>query len=130
MSSYKFGKRVVELKQDVMDLKNERGDINDVAELLPEDPAVDFAVGQTVVGQESILDRVWICVTDKERKVRIIGSYSTGGVSKTTLLKQVNDSFRHQQHHFDVVICAVVSKLEKIQDDIGKKIGMSDDLWK
>ncbi|KAK9232198.1 hypothetical protein WN943_022443 [Citrus x changshan-huyou] len=31
MSSYKFGKRVVELKQDVMDLKNERGDINDVA---------------------------------------------------------------------------------------------------
>lgn len=54
MSSYKFGKRVVKLKQDVMDLKNERGDINDVAELLPEDPAVDFAVGQTVVGQESI----------------------------------------------------------------------------
>ncbi|GAY60034.1 hypothetical protein CUMW_198980 [Citrus unshiu] len=64
MSSYKFGKRVVELKQDGMDLKNERGDINDVAELLPEDPAV----GQTVVGQESIRDRVWICVTDKERK--------------------------------------------------------------
>lgn len=54
MSSYKFGKRVVELKQDVMDLKNERGDINGVAELLPEDPVVDFAVGQTVVGQESI----------------------------------------------------------------------------
>lgn len=83
MSSYKFGKRVVELKQDGMDLKNERGDINDVAELLPEDPAV----GQTVVGQESIRDRVWICVTDKERKVRIIGLCGTGGVSKTTLLK-------------------------------------------
>ena len=52
ISSYRFGRRVVELKQEVIDLKNERGDIVDIAEMVPEDPAVELPVERTVVGQE------------------------------------------------------------------------------
>lgn len=57
------------------------------------------------------------------------------GVSKTTLLKQVNNKFCNQQqhHHFDVVLWAVVSRepnLDKIQDAIGKRIALSAKSWK
>ncbi|KAL9440774.1 hypothetical protein AB3S75_019444 [Citrus x aurantiifolia] len=133
ISSYRFGRRVVELKQEVIDLKNERGDIVDIYELVPEDPAVELPVERTVVGQESILDQVWRCITEKENNVGIIGLYGRGGVGKTTLLKQVNNHFRCRQHNFDVVIWVVVSrelKLQQIQHDIGERIGLlSDKEW-
>ncbi|KAK9208670.1 hypothetical protein WN944_001030 [Citrus x changshan-huyou] len=133
ISSYRFGRRVVELKKEVIDLKNERGDIVDIYEMVPEDPAVELPVERTVVGQESILDQVWRCITEKENNVGIIGLYGRGGVGKTTLLKQVNNHFRCRQHNFDVVIWVVVSrelKLQQIQHDIGERIGLlSDKEW-
>lgn len=69
----------------------------------------------------------------KKKKVGIIGFYGTGGVGKTTLLKQVNNNFRSQLHNFHDVIWTVVSKepnLKQIQNDIGERIGLSDNLWK
>ncbi|GAY68095.1 hypothetical protein CUMW_261500 [Citrus unshiu] len=73
-----------------------------------------------------MLDQVWRYTTDQEKNRGIIGLY----VSKTTLLKQVNNKFCNQQqhHHFDVVLWAVVSRepnLDKIQDAIGKRIALS-----
>lgn len=38
-------------------MKNERGEIKDIAEMVPEDAAVELALERTVVGQESMLDR-------------------------------------------------------------------------
>ncbi|ESR40450.1 Disease resistance protein SUMM2 [Citrus sinensis] len=134
-SSYYFGKKVVTLTEQVILLKNERGEIKDIAEMVPEDAAVELALERTVVGQESMLDQVWRCITDQEKNRGIIGLYGTGGVGKTTLLKQVNNKFciEQRQHHFDVVIWGVVSrepKLDKIQDAIGKRIGLSAESWK
>lgn len=64
----------------------------------------------------------------------IIGLYGMGGVGKTTLLTQINNKFLDsRKDDFDVLIWVVASKdlkLERIQDDIGKKIGLSDNSWR
>ncbi|KDO52874.1 hypothetical protein CISIN_1g048597mg [Citrus sinensis] len=91
-------------------LKKEREANKEVYEEVSEDPAVELPVERTVIRQELLLDRVWRFVTDQERNRGIIGLYGTGGVGKTTLLKQR-------------------ANLKKIQADIGKKIGLSTKSW-
>ncbi|KAJ0075069.1 hypothetical protein Patl1_34924 [Pistacia atlantica] len=85
----------------------------------------------TIVGLQSIFDEVWNCLVGEE--VGIVGIYGTGGVGKTTLLKQINNKFCNELQGFDLLIWVVVSKvpnLEKIQEDIGKKIGLNNESWK
>ncbi|KAH9667645.1 putative disease resistance protein [Citrus sinensis] len=128
VSSYNYGTQVVELTDRVINLKKDGEKIEVVVEKAPDGAAIELPLDHTVVGQELLLDQVWRCITDQENNRGIIGLYGIGGVGKTTLLKQVNNNFRHQQHMFDVVIWAAVSTL---QDDIGKRIGFSEDRnWK
>ncbi|KAJ0007732.1 hypothetical protein Pint_30041 [Pistacia integerrima] len=80
---------------------------------------------------QSIFDRVWRCLGEKQ--VGIIGLHGTGGVGKTTLSTQINNNFCNERNDFDVVIWVVASKdhqVEKIQEEIGEKIGLSSELWK
>ncbi|XP_006427705.2 probable disease resistance protein At5g63020 [Citrus clementina] len=128
VSSYNYGTQVVELTDRVINLEKDGEKIEVVVEKAPDGAAIELPVDHTVVGQELLLDQVWRCITDQENNRGIIGLYGIGGVGKTTLLKQVNNNFCHQQHMFDVVIWAAVSTL---QDDIGKRIGFSEDRnWK
>ncbi|GKV28204.1 hypothetical protein SLEP1_g37287 [Rubroshorea leprosula] len=56
-----------------------------------------------------------------------------GGVGKTTLLNHINNELGRRRNNFDIVIWATVSKnhtVEKVQDEIGGKIGYSDQRWK
>ncbi|KAH9714934.1 putative disease resistance protein [Citrus sinensis] len=132
ISSYDFGKKVENLREKVIELKKEGEAMKEVYEGLPEGAAVEKAVDRTIVGQESILDRVWRCITDQEKNEEIIGLYGMGGIGKTTLLKQVNNKFCSEEHDFDVVIWSVVSRepnLKQIQEDIGNRIGFSTDSW-
>ncbi|KAK9232596.1 hypothetical protein WN943_022844 [Citrus x changshan-huyou] len=124
VSSYNYGTQVVELTDRVINLKKDGEKIEVVVEKAPDGAAIELPLDHTVVGQELLLDQVWRCITDQENNRGIIGLYGMGGVGKTTLLKQVNNNFCHQQHNFDVVIWAAVSTL---QDDIGKRIGFSED---
>ncbi|XP_052300763.1 probable disease resistance protein At5g63020 isoform X10 [Citrus sinensis] len=134
-SSYKFGKQVAKKLQDVKTLIAE-GVFEAVAtEVVPErapEPVADKRpIEPTIVGLQSQLEQVWRCLV--EESVGIIGLYGMGGVGKTTLLTRINNKFLESQNNFDCVIWVVVSKdlrLEKIQEDIGKKIGLSDDSWK
>ncbi|KAK0595004.1 hypothetical protein LWI29_002497 [Acer saccharum] len=146
-SSYKFGKKVAQKLEVVSTLKNE-GVFPSVAErvLLPEEDTiyepitgerilpeivVDERPCEPTVGLESTFDMVWRCIGDKE--LGVIGLYGMGGVGKTTLLTQINNKFLDARNDFDIVIWVVVSKdlqLEKIQENIGKKIGLSDESWK
>ncbi|KAJ0013822.1 hypothetical protein Pint_21271 [Pistacia integerrima] len=88
--SYKFGKKVAKKLQYVVNLKNE-GAFEVVAQEVPE-PAVDLIPMQpTIVGLQSTFDKVWRCLIGEE--VGIIAIYGTGGVGKTTLLKQINNKF-------------------------------------
>ncbi|KAL5757497.1 hypothetical protein ACOSP7_020108 [Xanthoceras sorbifolium] len=125
-SSYQFGKRVEQILKSVADLKAERANFGDVvAERIPED-CVDERPTEPTVGLEPKFDQVWRYVTDSQ--VKIIGLYGKGGVGKTTLLTQINNKFLNFSDD-SVVIWVTVSKdvqLEKIQETIGKKIGLVD----
>ncbi|KAJ0008246.1 hypothetical protein Pint_30532 [Pistacia integerrima] len=129
-SSYKFGKKVAKTLQVVVSLKGE-GAFEMVAEEVLE-PAVELIPMQpTIVGLQSTFDKVWKCLVGEE--VEIMGIYGTGGVGKTTLLKQINNKFCNELQGFDVLIRVVVSRVpnfEHIQEDIGKKIGLNDESWK
>ncbi|KAJ4718341.1 NBS-LRR type disease resistance protein [Melia azedarach] len=129
-SSYEYGKRVAKTLQEVIALKGE-GVFQEVSREIPADPADEIPIDPKIVGQQSTFNEVWSCLNEKQ--IGIVGLYGTGGVGKTTLLKQINNSFcDNEGHHFDVVIWAVVSKdykITKIQDDIGKKIGFCAESW-
>ncbi|KAH9714838.1 Disease resistance protein RFL1 [Citrus sinensis] len=129
IESYKYGKRVVESLKNVQSLRKE-GDFKDVAQTVPENPVDERPLPPTVMGMQSTLDGVWRCLT--EESVGIVGLYGMGGVGKTTLLTQINNSFLHTPNNFDFVIWEVVSRnlqLEKIQESIAKKIGLCNESW-
>ncbi|KAH9715163.1 putative disease resistance protein [Citrus sinensis] len=130
MSSYKFGKKVAKKLRDVRTLISE-GVFEVVADRAPESVADERPTERTVVGLQSQLEQVWRCLV--EESAGIIGLYGMGGVGKTTLLTHINNKFLESPTNFDCVIWVVVSKdlrLEKIQEDIGKKIGLVGDSWK
>ncbi|KAL4309468.1 hypothetical protein GQ457_01G047790 [Hibiscus cannabinus] len=129
MSSYKFGKKVVKMIQDIKDHMSKAA-FEKVAEnqsaasvvVRPDEGPIDL---------ESTIDKVWSCIMDKD--VGIIGLHGLGGVGKTTLLTQINNNFSTTRNDFDVVIWALVSKdcsVGVIQDEIGRKIGFTNDSWK
>ncbi|GLU14594.1 hypothetical protein SLE2022_311550 [Rubroshorea leprosula] len=124
-SSYKFGKKVVLKTRDVANLRTE-GDFLDVAETCPA-ASVVVRPSEPTVGLESTFDKVWACLTDEGSNM--IGLYGMGGVGKTTLLNHINNELGRRRNNFDIVIWATVSKnhtIEKVQDEIGRKIGYSE----
>ncbi|XP_031273395.1 probable disease resistance protein At5g63020 [Pistacia vera] len=130
-SSYEYGKQVAEKLKDVADLRREGAAFQQVAERVPDDVADEIPLESTILGLESTFDKVWKCLVGEE--VGIIGIYGTGGIGKTTLLKQINNKFCNELQSFDVVIWVVVSRVpdfEKIQEDIGEKIGLKGESWK
>ncbi|KAJ0099548.1 hypothetical protein Patl1_21860 [Pistacia atlantica] len=117
--------------KDVAKLRSEGAAFQQVAERVPDDVADEIPLESTILGLESTIDKVWKCLVGEE--VGIIGIYGTGGVGKTTLLKQINNKFCNELQSFDVVIWVVVSRVpnfEKIQEDIGEKIGLKGESWK
>ncbi|KAE8721197.1 putative Disease resistance protein family [Hibiscus syriacus] len=129
LSTYKFGKKVAKMLQDIRDHMS-KGVFDRVAETQPAASVVVRPEDRTVA-LESTIDKVWSCIMDKD--VGIIGLYGIGGVGKTTLLTQINNKFSTPPQGFDIVIWSLVSKdynVEKIQDRIGGRIGFSDESWK
>ncbi|KAJ0008157.1 hypothetical protein Pint_30021 [Pistacia integerrima] len=119
-SSCKFGKELDKILKDVVTLTNE-GDFKEVGEKIPE----------AKVGLQSMVDEVWSSL--QEEQVGTIGLYGLGGVGKTTLLIEINNKLLRTPNEFDFVIRVVPSKnmhIGNIQEDIGKRIGLSDRSWK
>ncbi|KAG4143493.1 hypothetical protein ERO13_D06G191500v2 [Gossypium hirsutum] len=128
LSSYKFGKKVNKMLQEISDLKWE-GVFEKVAEDPPPAPVV-VRPEEQAVALESTIQKVWSCIV--ETNVGIIGLYGLGGVGKTTLLTKLNNKFSTTPNDFEVVIWALVSKdydVEKIQDRIGENVGFPQS-WK
>ncbi|KAJ0043600.1 hypothetical protein Pint_19171 [Pistacia integerrima] len=116
-SSYKYGKQVAKMLKDVAELRREGAAFQQVAERVPDDAADEIPLESTIHGLESTFDKVWKCLVGEE--AGIIGIYGTGGVGKTTLVKQINNKFCNELQSFDVVIWVVVSR-----------IGLKDESWK
>ncbi|KAJ4718433.1 NBS-LRR type disease resistance protein [Melia azedarach] len=129
ISSYKFGKEVAKLLRDVENIMSE-GAFETVAERIPEAAVDEINCDPTTVGMESIFEEVWKSLG--KESVGIIGIYGMGGVGKTTLLTRINNKFVKTPKPFDVVVSVVVSRdlrLEKIQHEIGKRIGLYNESW-
>ncbi|KAJ0007728.1 hypothetical protein Pint_30046 [Pistacia integerrima] len=71
-SNYKFGKRVAEKLRAVATLKSE-GDFKDVVERVLKDSVNEIPIDPMIVGMQSIFDKVWRCLGEKQ--VGIIGLY-------------------------------------------------------
>ncbi|CAK9153520.1 unnamed protein product [Ilex paraguariensis] len=125
---YKLGKKVAKKIKDVAALKS-KGDFEVVAKRLPSD-IVDIRPSEPTVGTESNFSKIWGHL--QEEHVGIIGIYGLGGVGKTTLMTQINNKFASPTNDFDVVIWVTVSStvdMDKVQDDIGKTIGLHNETW-
>ncbi|GAV81492.1 NB-ARC domain-containing protein [Cephalotus follicularis] len=105
-SSYKFGKRVAQILEDVTALKKRNEEFKEVAERVPADP-VDLMPCDSTVGLEPSFERAWCCLQDEQEGV--VGIYGVGGVGKTTLLTQLNNKLHDMQIGFDAVIWILVS---------------------
>ncbi|TYJ47847.1 hypothetical protein E1A91_A01G020200v1 [Gossypium mustelinum] len=127
-SSIKFGKQIAKKLQEVKDQK-ENGDFSDVASKPPL-PSATERPSEPTVGLESNFNKVWSCL--QKEQVGLSGIYGLGGVGKTTLLNQINNKFHDTTHDYHV-IWAVASQdrpIERVQDQIAERIGLSNEGWK
>ncbi|PPR85622.1 hypothetical protein GOBAR_AA35076 [Gossypium barbadense] len=127
-STHKFGKQIARILQEVKDQKQKR-DFSDVASKPPL-PSATERPSEPTVGLEFNFNKVWSCL--QKEQVGIIGIYGLGGVGKTTLLNQINNKFHDTTHDYHV-IWAVASQdrpIERVQDQIAKRIGLSNEGWK
>ncbi|XP_013613823.1 PREDICTED: probable disease resistance protein At1g12280 [Brassica oleracea var. oleracea] len=105
--SYLYGKSVVMMLKEVESLSSQ-GEFSEVTETISVAKVDEMPVQPTIVGQETMLERVWIHLM--EGGVEIVGMYGMGGVGC-----------------FEVIIWVVVSKtpeIHRIQGDIAKKLGL------
>ncbi|XP_017979050.1 PREDICTED: probable disease resistance protein At1g12280 [Theobroma cacao] len=128
-SSYNFGKQVTIKLAEIVDLQKQ-GDFKIVAEnkLAAQ---VDLKPTEPTVGLEPTLVKVWRLLEEKD--AGIVGLYGLGGVGKTTLLTQINKKLSNNLIGYDVVLWVVVSKdhtIQKVQEKIDEKVGLSNELWK
>ncbi|PPD68414.1 hypothetical protein GOBAR_DD34708 [Gossypium barbadense] len=127
-SSIKFEKQIAKKLQEVKDQKK-NGDFSDVASKPPL-PSATERPSEPTVGLESNFNKVWSCL--QKEQVGISGIYGLGGVGKTTLLNQINNKFHDTTHDYHV-IWAVASQdrpIERVQDQIAERIGLSNEGWK
>ncbi|KFK25247.1 hypothetical protein AALP_AA8G086900 [Arabis alpina] len=127
--SYRYGKRVILMLREIKSLSSQ-GQFDVVTEEVPRVELEELPIQPTIVGQETLLEKVWNRLM--EDRVGIVGLYGMGGVGKTTLLTQINNKFSEIGGRFDVVIWIVLSKnatVHKIQGSIAKKLGLGGKEW-
>ncbi|KAG7650169.1 putative P-loop containing nucleoside triphosphate hydrolase, leucine-rich repeat domain superfamily [Arabidopsis thaliana] len=128
-SSYKYGKKVFLLLEEVKILKSE-GNFDEVSQPPPRSKVEEWPT-QPTIGQEEMLKKAWNRLM--EDGVGIMGLHGMGGVGKTTLFKKIHNKFAEIGGTFDIMIWIVVSKgakLSKLQEDIAEKLRLCDDPWK
>ncbi|CAH8382485.1 unnamed protein product [Eruca vesicaria subsp. sativa] len=133
VSRFRYGGEVFSMLEDVRELTERKlnEDLNAVAVPPMGDAVVERDLQPIIVGQETILESAWNRIMDEG--TQSMGLYGMGGVGKTTLLEQINNKFSGANGGFDKVIWVVVSKdkpNEKIQDEIGAKLGFTKEDWK
>ncbi|KAL0723555.1 hypothetical protein Bca4012_038154 [Brassica carinata] len=127
--AFDYGKKVFKKIEEVKSLKS-RADFKVMSERVPRSKAEERLI-HPVVGTKAMAEKVRSSLMEDE--VGTLGLYGMGGVGKTTLLSQINNSFVHTENDFDVVIWVVVSKdqkTESIQETILRRLGRYGEEWK
>ncbi|KAG7532369.1 P-loop containing nucleoside triphosphate hydrolase [Arabidopsis thaliana x Arabidopsis arenosa] len=99
-------------------------------------PVVEKRYCQQTFGLDITLENTW----ESLMKNRKLGIYGMGGIGKTTLLTLINNKFVDVKKDFDVVIWVKVTKdaddngkievvIKKIQDTIGERLHLYDEIW-
>ncbi|EHA8588945.1 disease resistance protein SUMM2 [Cocos nucifera] len=128
VSSYKDGQRVRKKAKVVEELQTEASSIV-VTRRLPPSSVQEMPTIPGMVGIESYKKEVLLHVAYDS--TGIIAIRGMGGVGKTTLLREVNNSFlpgSERSSEFDHVIWTVASKectLEKLQKGIAAELGLN-----
>ncbi|XP_010476182.1 PREDICTED: putative disease resistance protein At4g10780 [Camelina sativa] len=128
-SSFQYGRRVFLMLKEVESIKSD-GVFEVVADSVMADVVEERPLQPMIFGRETMLERAWNRLMDDETGV--MGLYGMGGVGKTTLLAQINNKFCGVSVRVDIVIWIVVSsdlRVEKIQDEIAEKLGLSGGCW-
>ncbi|XP_057499667.1 disease resistance protein At4g27190-like [Actinidia eriantha] len=117
---YRLSKQAQEKKDNVTKLKQE-GHFDEIALPKPPPPGLQFQSDDDYEIFDSRAS-VFKMVVDalKDSKVTVIGVHGTGGVGKTTLVKQISKQVK-EDRTFDEVVMAVVSKdasVSKIQSQL------------
>ncbi|CAN7043873.1 unnamed protein product [Brassica rapa subsp. trilocularis] len=128
-STYRCGKKISKMLSEVKQLESKQFSQGLTRQAtLP--VVIEEPAQQTVVINRQ-LDSTWSLLM--EERTRTLGLYGMGGVGKTTLLTLINNKFVEVEDRFDVVIWVDVSKdvdILKIQDDIGRRLGLYDENWR
>ncbi|KAF3581220.1 hypothetical protein DY000_02029955 [Brassica cretica] len=128
-SRFEYGKKVFKKIKEVKNLKS-RADFKVMAERVPRSKVEERLI-YPVVGMTAMTEKVFSSLVEDE--VGTLGLYGMGGVGKTTLLSQINNSFVNTGNDFDVVIWVVVSKdqkIESVQETILRRLGLCSEEWK
>ncbi|KAL0697506.1 hypothetical protein Bca4012_053628 [Brassica carinata] len=127
--TYRYGKDVLATLEKVQSILSSKPS-GEVARMGPP-PGIVKIITQRTVGLEKMLDATWSRLMEKE--VGILGLYGMGGIGKSTLLKEINNKLLEEKRdEFEVVIFVEVSKnlqVEKIQNEIGERLGICDEAW-
>ncbi|KAG2256677.1 hypothetical protein Bca52824_075971 [Brassica carinata] len=127
--TYCYGKDVLETLEEVQSLLPSKPS-GEVVRTGPP-PRIEEIATEPTVGLEKMLETTWSLLMEKD--VGIWGLYGMGGVGKSTLLEKINQKLLEKKNEFEVVIFVWVSRdlqVEKIQNEIGERLGICDEEWK
>ncbi|CAH8304067.1 unnamed protein product [Eruca vesicaria subsp. sativa] len=133
--SYKYGKSVFLLSEEVKNLKLEGDNFKEVTEPVLRS-VIEARPTRPTVGQEQMFEKAWNRLM--QDGVGIMGLHGMGGVGKTTLLKKIHNKFvdvdqNKDDGRVDIMMWMVVSRgvntLQKVQDEIAKKLHLNGNEW-
>nr|VDC62173.1 unnamed protein product [Brassica rapa] len=90
------------LRTSTIELQSSQGELDVVTEEVHVTEVEEILIQPTIVGHETLLERVWNRLMDDG--FGVLGLYGMGGVGKTTLLARINNKFTKTRGSFKFVL--------------------------